>query len=120
MPNEYYLPPNNPCAACGGSHYLKNLPFWEDGKGTTIEYVCPTTQKVCQVVIPPDRPAQPPPLTDTLCPVCRKANFSIIAQTQPRGTVVDQQLRCSNDGCGYEQPRRLDMRTGEVIPTGVE
>lgn len=119
MPNEYYVPPNNPCAACGGSHYLRNLPYWEEGKGTTIEYVCNVTSKTCQVIILPDQPTPKPPLTDTLCPVCRKANFQIIAQSQPRGTVVDQQLQCSNPGCEYESARRLDMRTGIVIPTSI-
>lgn len=118
MPHEYYMSPNNPCPACKGSHFFgqqDGVPYREERKGVTFRVTCPNTGKMVEVEIQPDEPPPERPVTELVCSTCKKANYYVFSQTQPRGSVVDQRLRCSNEGCGYESTRRLDMASGRVL-----
>lgn len=118
MPNEWYMGPRNPCPACGGVHYFtqrEGVPFWAHGSGAKFEVMCPETQARVAVDIKPDDPPPEKQVTNEVCSTCGKANYYIWMQSRPRGSMVDQHLRCQNEMCGTETIRRVDMRSGMVL-----
>ena len=114
MPNFYRMTERNPCPACGGTHFFRSVPFFEEAVGATFEVTCPETNKTVQVNDPPSEPKQDM-TTDVLCGVCKKYNLVIRSQSNPRGSNVVQYLECPNESCGHTMTRQIDIVTGNVV-----
>lgn len=114
MPNFYRMTVRNPCPACGGTHFFKSVPFYEESKGATLQLKCPDTNKLVLVTIHPDE-AKLDRTTDLRCGSCGKAFYRIREQGTPEGNLITQYLECENEGCAHTAIRRISLATGRVI-----
>lgn len=117
MPHGYWMDPQHPCPACGGTHYYtaRNVPQWDNDKGARFRVKCPETGATVEVEIPALSPPPERIMTDTLCTTCMKALFYVYSTSRPVGSIATQRLRCSNEGCDQESMRKVDLKTGQVV-----
>lgn len=117
MPHGYWMDPQHPCPACGGTHYYtaSDVPFWDSDQGARFRVKCPETGAIVEVEVPAGAPKRERVMTDTLCTTCRKANYYVYSTSRPVGSIATQRLRCSNDGCDQESMRKVDLKTGVVV-----
>ena len=123
MNYDYEMAAGNPCPSCRGSHHFgvtDGVPVWDPSIGVAFRVICPMTGATVEVVVPPSTDLAPATVigaqTDTLCPVCQKANFTVAREVPSSSVVMVQYLECANQGCRYEMMRRWNSVVNRPIP----